>query len=111
MHINEIKLKSDQLSGVQPSMHLIGRDRALIYGHSGFRCKNRRILMKIRLESRNNSYVWHPYVTEELGLARPAANIEVSTKVSYFSSDSDLRFPTFSTISANIDGFVPLFIL
>jgi len=79
--------------------------------HSGFRFKRKRILMGIWLESRNNSSVWRPYVSEERGLARPAATIMVSSKLYYCSSNLNTHFRTFSTISAAIETFVSIFTL
>ena len=60
--------------------------------------KNRRILAKIWPESHSNSSVRRPYESEELGLARAATDIKVSTKEYYFLPNLYPYFRTFSTI-------------
>jgi len=110
-HIREIRSKFGHLSEVQPSIHLIGSNWPLISTHLVLRTEKRRILTMIWLESRNNSSVWYPYESEEFWLARPPANIEVSTKEFYFSPNLSYHFRTFNTISAAIVAFVSIFTL
>jgi len=54
--------------------------------------------MRILLESRNNSFVWCPYESEQLGSAIAATNIKVSTKEYHFLPNLSSHFGTFSTI-------------
>jgi len=65
-------------------------------------------MMRILLESRNNSSVWCPYESEELGSAIAATNIKVLMKEYHFLTNLSSHFGTFSTILADIDAFISL---
>jgi len=103
MRVNEIKIKSGQLLGLQPSIY---QSRLSV-----LRSKNRRILTKIWPESHSNSSVWRPYESEELGLARAATNIKVSTKEYYFLPNLYPYFGTFSIIQqiSKLSSLFPLY--